>query len=103
MFKSRKGELKASVFDLLKQNRSIIRNVTDSYVQDVRNEVLTQYFMLTFTYNLRNFGMVFQPIIITATGLQIIKGFKRDVSCYRKRELIIPFYFVVCMFLLLET
>ena len=54
--KSRKAELKLSVFDLLKQNRSISRNVTESYVQDIRNEVLRQYFMLTFTYNLRNFG-----------------------------------------------
>jgi hypothetical protein len=54
--KSRKAELKLSVFDLLKQNRSITRNVTESYIQDVRNEVLRQYFMLTFMYNLRNFG-----------------------------------------------
>jgi uncharacterized membrane protein YgcG len=54
--KSRKAELKLSVFDLLKQNRSITRNVTESYVQDITNQVLRQYFMLTFTYNLRNFG-----------------------------------------------
>ncbi|RYG48382.1 MAG: hypothetical protein EOO01_13615, partial [Chitinophagaceae bacterium] len=54
--KNQAGELKLSVFDLLKQNRSITRNVTDSYVEDVQNEVLTQYFMLTFSYRLRNFG-----------------------------------------------
>ncbi len=54
--KNQSGELKLSVFDLLKQNRSITRNVTDSYVEDVQNEVLTQYFMLTFSYRLRNFG-----------------------------------------------
>ncbi|MFN2440893.1 MAG: outer membrane beta-barrel protein, partial [Chitinophagaceae bacterium] len=56
LLKDRKGELKLSVFDLLKQNESITRNVTETYIQDIRNEVLTQYFMLTFTYNLRNFG-----------------------------------------------
>jgi uncharacterized membrane protein YgcG len=56
IFKSRKGEIKASVFDLLKQNRSIARNVTGEYIEDVRNVVLQQYFMLHFTYNLRNFG-----------------------------------------------
>jgi len=56
IFKSQKGEIKASVFDLLKQNRSITRNVTESYIQDVQNEVLRQYFMLTFTYKLSNFG-----------------------------------------------
>jgi hypothetical protein len=50
------GELKLSVFDLLKQNRSITRTVTESYIEDVQNQVLTQYFMLTFSYNLKNFG-----------------------------------------------
>ncbi len=54
--KNRKGELKLSVFDLLKQNRSITRNVSETYIEDVQNQVLQQYFMLTFTYNLRNFG-----------------------------------------------
>jgi hypothetical protein len=54
--KDQKGELKLTVFDLLKQNRSITRNVTETYIEDVQNQVLRQYFMLTFTYNLRNFG-----------------------------------------------
>jgi uncharacterized membrane protein len=44
------------VFDLLKQNQSITRTVTESYIQDVQNQVLQQYFMLTFTYSLKNFG-----------------------------------------------
>jgi hypothetical protein len=50
------GELKLSVFDLLNQNKSITRNVTESYIQDQTNEVLRQYFMLTFTYKLKTFG-----------------------------------------------
>lgn len=54
--KNQTGELKLSVFDLLKQNQSITRTTTETYVQDVRNVVLQQYFMLTFTYKLRNFG-----------------------------------------------
>lgn len=54
--KNQAGELKLSVFDLLKQNRSISRNVTASYIQDVNNQVLQQYFMLTFTYKLKTFG-----------------------------------------------
>lgn len=53
---NQKGELKLSVFDLLKQNQSISRNVTETYIEDIQNRVLQQYFMLTFTYNLRNFG-----------------------------------------------
>ncbi|MDX1941467.1 MAG: outer membrane beta-barrel protein [Saprospiraceae bacterium] len=55
--KNNAGELRLSVFDLLKQNNSISRTVTETYVEDNINRVLTQYFMLTFTYNLRNFGL----------------------------------------------
>jgi hypothetical protein len=54
--KNQMGELKLSVFDLLNQNKSITRNVTESYIQDQTNEVLRQYFMLTFTYKLKTFG-----------------------------------------------
>lgn len=56
LLKDQKGELKLSVFDLLKQNRSITRNVNEVYIQDVQSQVLRQYFMLTFSYKLKNFG-----------------------------------------------
>lgn len=56
ILKDRKGEIKVSVFDLLKQNQSISRNITGEFIEDVQNQVLQQYFMLHFTYNLRNFG-----------------------------------------------
>jgi uncharacterized membrane protein YgcG len=54
--KNNAGELKLTLFDILKQNNSISRNVTETYVQDVTSRVLTQYAMLTFTYTLKNFG-----------------------------------------------
>ncbi|RYY48356.1 MAG: TonB-dependent receptor [Chitinophagaceae bacterium] len=54
--KNRVGELKLSVFDLLKQNQAISRTVNNYGIEDSRNLVLQQYFMLTFTYNLKNFG-----------------------------------------------
>ena len=54
--KNQAGELKLTVFDLLKQNQSIQRTVGETYISDVQNQVLQQYFMLTFTYNLKNFG-----------------------------------------------
>ncbi|MFN4286841.1 MAG: outer membrane beta-barrel protein [Lacibacter sp.] len=54
--KKQTGELKLSVFDLLQQNQSIARTTTETFIQDVQNVVLQQYFMLTFTYKLRNFG-----------------------------------------------
>lgn len=54
--KNRQGELKLSVFDLLKQNQSISRTVDGPRITDERNTVLQQYFLLTFTYSLKNFG-----------------------------------------------
>ncbi len=54
--KGKVAELKLSVFDLLKQNQSISRTIDANYIQDTQSQVLQQYFMLTFTYNLKNFG-----------------------------------------------
>ena len=54
-FKDQSGELKFSAYDVLKQNSSYSRTVTESYVQDSQNMVLGQYFLVTFTYKLRNF------------------------------------------------
>ncbi|HEV7348628.1 outer membrane beta-barrel protein [Telluribacter sp.] len=56
VFANQRGEFSLSVFDLLKQNVSIRRNVTDIFVEDVQSNVLQRYFMLTFTYNLRHFS-----------------------------------------------
>lgn len=55
--KKKQAELKLSVFDLLKQNQSISREVTSVYITDSRSQVLQQYFMLTFSYSLKNFGV----------------------------------------------
>ena len=59
--KEQRGELRLSVFDLLKQNRSINRTVNGLDIVDEQNSVLTQYFMLTFTYRLKNFGKLNVP------------------------------------------
>ena len=42
--------------NILKQNQSISRTVSNTYLEDVNSRVLQQYFMLTFSYNLKNFG-----------------------------------------------
>jgi hypothetical protein len=55
-FKKQTGELKLSAFDLLKQNQSLVRTVTGNYIEDAQTQVLQQFFMLTFTYKLKNFG-----------------------------------------------
>jgi len=53
--KNNKGELKVYVFDLLRQNNSISRTVSDVAVTDVYSNVLTRYAMVSFTYIIGNF------------------------------------------------
>jgi hypothetical protein len=53
LFKDDRGELRLSGADVLGQNRSTRRTVTETYIQDVRNRTLGQYVMLTFTYTMR--------------------------------------------------
>jgi hypothetical protein len=56
IFKKKEGELKLSVYDLLKQNKNFTRTITENQVQDSRSSVLGRFFMLTLTYNFRKFG-----------------------------------------------
>ena len=57
VFRNQRGEINLTAYDLLKQNTSIWRNISDAYVEDTRTNVLQRYFMLTFTYNIRYFGV----------------------------------------------
>ena len=54
--KEEKGQLKLSVYDLLKQNISVYRYTGENYVTDSQTTTLTRYFMLSFIYNLRTFS-----------------------------------------------
>ncbi|HEX8313630.1 MAG TPA: outer membrane beta-barrel protein, partial [Flavisolibacter sp.] len=56
IFKNKRGEIKASVYDILNQNTSISRTVDLNYIQDVRNTTLKRFFMLTFTYRINRMG-----------------------------------------------
>lgn len=56
LFKNKRGELKASVFDILNQNTSVVRNVGSNYIEDVRNTTLQRFFMLSFTYRINRMG-----------------------------------------------
>ncbi|MDE3142882.1 MAG: outer membrane beta-barrel protein [Bacteroidota bacterium] len=55
-FKNKAGELRLTIFDLLNQNVAVSRSVSTNTIVDSKTNVLKQYFMLTFTYNLRNFA-----------------------------------------------
>jgi hypothetical protein len=56
IFTDERGEISLNVYDLLGQNTSVRRNVTDVYIEDIQNNVLQRYVMLTFSYNLRRFS-----------------------------------------------
>ncbi|MEO6915441.1 MAG: outer membrane beta-barrel protein, partial [Chitinophagaceae bacterium] len=54
--KDDQAQIKLSVFDLLNQNISVYRSTGENYLIDTQNSTLTRYYMLTFTYNLKNFS-----------------------------------------------
>lgn len=53
--KDKSLEAKVSAYDILKQNRNINRTFNNTYFEDTRTQALTQYFMFSLTYTLRNF------------------------------------------------
>lgn len=55
-FWEEKANIKLKVYDVLDQVINTRRQIGDDYIQDTNNLVLTQYAMLSFTYNLKNFG-----------------------------------------------
>jgi hypothetical protein len=54
--KNDRAQLKLSVFDLLDQNISTYRSIRENLIEDYQTVVLRRYGLLTFTYNIRNFG-----------------------------------------------
>jgi len=54
--KNRSAEIRIIAYDILNQNSSITRTVTGTYIEDSRTNILKRYFMLMFTYNIRNFN-----------------------------------------------
>ncbi|MCI1186601.1 outer membrane beta-barrel protein [Hymenobacter sp. DH14] len=58
LFPGQRGEIRLYAFDILGQNQSIQRNVTDAYYEDVQTTILQRYLMLMFTYNIRSGNVV---------------------------------------------
>jgi hypothetical protein len=56
LLKNNRGTVKLSVYDLLNQNTSVRRNVSQYSIEDSETMIVQQYFMLSFTYNISSFG-----------------------------------------------
>jgi len=56
LFKKRQGTLSIRVNDILQQQISISRNITNNYIQDVEYNTLTSYFMASFAYRFNSMG-----------------------------------------------
>lgn len=56
VLKKKQGEVNVSVYDVLNKNNNINRNITESYIDDVRTNMLQRYVMVSFVYRLSRFG-----------------------------------------------
>ncbi|MCC5908262.1 MAG: TonB-dependent receptor [Balneolaceae bacterium] len=50
------AEFRITLFDILAQNDSISRSISEDYIEDYRSNVLTRYFIMTLSYNFRSFA-----------------------------------------------
>lgn len=54
--KTKRAQLKLSVYDILNQNTGITRNTTGSYVEDLQYNTMKRYFLLTLNWKLSKVG-----------------------------------------------
>ncbi len=52
----RMATLKFKMFDILNQSRNTYRTTADNYIEDITNNTLQQYFMVSFTIRFGSFG-----------------------------------------------
>ncbi|WP_334124210.1 outer membrane beta-barrel protein [Empedobacter brevis] len=51
-----KLEAGIKIYDVLNQNNSFTRTISDEYIRDERNNILTRFMMFSLTFNLNQFG-----------------------------------------------
>ncbi|RYY13283.1 MAG: hypothetical protein EOO04_32155 [Chitinophagaceae bacterium] len=55
ILKKDQGNIRFVMYDILKQNTSVYRNISQTFIEDVQQDVLQQYFLVSFTYNIKKF------------------------------------------------
>jgi hypothetical protein len=55
--KNNRGELKLTAFDLLNRSLGVSRTVSQSQIVDQQYNVISRYFLVTFTYSLQKSGL----------------------------------------------
>lgn len=61
VLEGKRGQIKLSVFDLLDENKGLIRTSTANYLEEVRANSIGRYVMLSFLYSIRGFGQNSSP------------------------------------------
>ncbi|WP_118193356.1 outer membrane beta-barrel protein [Albibacterium indicum] len=56
LFSRQQGEIALSAYDILNTNTNISRDISEQFIEDRESNMLNQYFIVSFTYNLRKFG-----------------------------------------------
>ncbi|MCK5330017.1 MAG: TonB-dependent receptor, partial [Candidatus Marinimicrobia bacterium] len=55
LFAGQKGELQFAVFDVLGENSNLSQSSTGTYIEENQSLALTRYYLLSFTYRIKNF------------------------------------------------
>lgn len=55
LFKNQQGDLRLFIYDILKDNKSISQNYSDTYFEERKSLTLDRYFMLIFNYKIKNY------------------------------------------------
>jgi hypothetical protein len=55
LFSNERGEIRLSAYDLLNRTTNIQRTNTDSYTEQVQNNVIGRFYLLSFIYTLKAF------------------------------------------------
>jgi hypothetical protein len=55
LFSKQQATVRLAIYDILRQNLGVRRNISEIYIEDRQTQVLQQYFLLSFIYNLRKF------------------------------------------------